>query len=89
MSVKGLYRQIMDRNGVGTQIGKVTATEGKIACVVAERKLNLLAVATGIAVAVALVGIELFVLYKEILNFIPVVIVDGLQLVVSLLRLLA
>ena len=89
MIVKGLYRQTTDQNDARTQIGQVTATEKKVGCIATDRKLNLIAVAIGIAAAVALVAIELFVLYKEILDLISVVIVESLQLIVNLLRLLA
>jgi hypothetical protein len=52
-------------------------------CVAAERKLTLLAVATGIIGALALIGMELFVLYEEVLVYVPAAIVETLRVMVS------
>lgn len=89
MSVKGLFSSISDRNGAGARSGKASASKGEVSRIAADKRFDLLAVSIGISAAVALVGIELFVLYNDILDLIPAVIVEGLQLTVNLLRLLA
>jgi len=58
-------------------------SEVEVACVATERKLILLAVAIGIIGALVLIGMEIFVLYEEVLVYIPAVIVETLRLIVS------
>ena len=58
-------------------------SEVEVACVATERKLILLAVAIGIIGALVLIGMEIFVLYEEVLVYIPALIVETLRLIVS------
>ncbi|REG52144.1 hypothetical protein B0G80_8667 [Paraburkholderia sp. BL6669N2] len=83
MIVEGLYRQIVNRVGAGDQKGQFSEAAGPVACVTADTKLILLAIAIGIVSAVALIGIELLVLYKDILVFIPEIIVETLRMIVT------
>lgn len=83
MIEKGVYRRIVNRGGACDQKGQFTEAEVGAASVAAKKKLILLAVAIGIVSAVALIGIELFVLYKDILIFIPEVIVETLRVIVT------
>ena len=61
----------------------MSEAEAEVACVVAEKKLILLAVATGIIGALILTGMELFVLYEEVLVYVPAAIVETLRVMVS------